>query len=222
MYIKVEQINGKYRVTPDVTPEPAQENPKGMSINSYETCLVFCNIPERPSGIYCKSNQDNPSTDIWKQIENDVYITYDENEKTLSLGSNNDGYIFYSSVTHEPWNNIYFLKFNNQVYGLESLSNNRFYDLIPYTQNNNGPQITMNGNVLTPGIVTLPSGVDYPTVNITAIPGLANGYTDNENTSTMTDEGMEDYTIYSNWFITFAVDDVNKVISINKYVFERS
>ena len=221
MYIKVEQINGKYRVTPDVIPEPVQENPKGMSIDSYETCLVFCNIPERPSGIYCKGSQE-PSTDIWKQIEDDVYITYDENGKSLSLGNNNDGYIFYSNVTHDPWNNIYFLKFNNQVYGLESLISNHFYDLTPYTQTNNGPQITMNGNVLTPGIVTLPSGVDYPTINIIAIPSLTNGYTYNESTSTMTDEGLEDYTVYSDWLITYAIDDVNKTIGINKYVFERS
>ena len=224
MYIKVEQINGKYRVTPDAIPEPVpvQETPRGMQIMTYPVCTNFINIPEKPYGIDCKAYQyDAATTDIWKLYDSNMSAVYDEVNKSFVVEDISIGLLQINYSVNLC--DMYFIKFNNQVYALECEGHDRYdryYDLIPYTQNDDAPDVEMDGNILTPGTI-IPNS--RPDVKVILTNDLPSWYILDTSELYPLDETMTGTrTINGGVLTTMSIDRENHTVGIHKYLFKES
>ena len=236
MYIKVEQINGKYRVTPDAQVTPV-EVPQGLtSDGSNDISYIFTGITEKPQTFFNGLEADpNP----WKVIDETFHTYYDEEKKTFCT-SNSDIFKSMSIITPAPEYRyvciLLFLKFGNQVYAHKvpfdsegNLVEFRFTDLTPFTEDDDNIEVTWNGNVLQPGVIEVPSDVHQIPVhckNSESRPGFffewyGSGFRFNpgEEANRTLNLGVDEHSERS--YLSITVDEEHSRMSIHKYCFVR-
>ena len=205
MYIQVErnELTGNYDVTPDVQLPPASladMPPMAIAISGYSTCYCFLGIETTPQYI-----DDSDESPLWVYPEHDY--GYDSVNKTYSADGN-ECVVFADS---------YFgVRVEDKFYAQPGSQMNYYVPLTEYNIVECDIPVTINGNPVSPGEVTINSG---DVLRYGPVSGKACFRDGDYNYLYNLDTDKTETLTYNKTITVVARDDTNHTIGFAKYFF---